>query len=60
MIFFVYIDWTLEDMPRAFYVGKAGLGRKHTDAAIQKMKTHKFSDEHRRRLSEAAKQRKYD
>ena len=41
-------------------VSKAGLGRKHTDAAIQKMKTHKFSDEHRRRLSEAAKQRKYD
>lgn len=40
-------------------VGKAGLGRRHTNEAIQKMKTHEFSDEHRRKLSEAAKRRKY-
>jgi len=40
-------------------VGKVGLGRRHTNEAIQKMKTHEFSDEHRRKLSEAAKRRKY-
>ena len=28
-IFFIYIDWTLEEIPRAFYVGKGVYGRVH-------------------------------
>lgn len=26
-VFFIYIDWTLEDLPRPFYVGKGVIGR---------------------------------
>lgn len=38
-------------------ISEAGRGRKHSPETIEKMKTHIFTEEHRRKLSEAAKRR---
>lgn len=55
------ISETLKDRPLSEEtkqkISEAGKGRRHSEETIEKMKAHKFSDEHRRKLSEAAKRR---
>jgi hypothetical protein len=59
-MFYVYVDWTTEDSPRPFYVGKGNISRTRKGkrpAACDLNVGKKRTDESKAKLSEKAKER---